>query len=239
MSVLFDGNRYLIQDYAIALTPGLQLVAPEPLSKKKKIAIAGLSTRPEIGDFEPLPFVANEVNDIEKIVGIDTVVKLLNEDLTAKKLQKELKRKEFNILHLATHGQFSSNLEQTFITLYDKKLGINELGNLIRAGDKDKLPIELLVLSACATAQGDDRAILGLAGIAARAGAKATIASLWAIDDKFASIFMAKFYENLSKAHNQKKTLARVLQEIQKFFIEKGSDEPSEWAPLVLVGNWL
>ena len=235
MSVLFNGERYLVQDYAIALAPSLQLIAPEPLSRRKKVAIAGLSISPEIAGLAPLRYVQDEINAIEKKVGIDTVVKILNEDLTAKNLRKELNRKEFNILHLATHGQFSSNLNQTFLALYQELLDINELGNLIRT----EFPIELLILSACETATGDDRATLGLSGIAARSGARATIASLWNINDKSAAVFMSDFYTNLGDSSIRDKTLAEVLQEVQKFFIERGGDEPHEWAAFILVGNWL
>ena len=64
-------------------------------------------------------------------------------------------------------------------------------------GDRED-PLELLVLSACETAAGDKRAALGLAGMAIRAGARSTLASLWQVDDLATSIFMTKFYEELS-----------------------------------------
>jgi CHAT domain-containing protein len=45
-------------------------------------------------------------------------------------------------------------------------------------------PLELLTLSACETAAGDDRAALGLAGIAIKAGARSALATLWNINDE-------------------------------------------------------
>ena len=98
-------------------------------------------------------------------------------------------------------------------------------------------PIELLVLSACQTAEGDRRAALGLAGVAVRSGARSTLASLWAVDDKSTSAFMVEFYKQLAKSHISK---ADALRQAQISLIkEYGFKHPFYWAPFVLVGNWL
>ena len=61
-------------------------------------------------------------------------------------------------------------------------------------------PLDLLVLSACETAVGDDRAALGLAGIALKAGARSAVATLWAINDDATSRLVMNFYERLGDA---------------------------------------
>jgi CHAT domain-containing protein len=69
------------------------------------------------------------------------------------------------VVHLATHGQFSSNEKDTFILTWDDRLNVNQLNTLLRSREEiGRNPIELLVLSACQTAAGDRRAALGLAG---------------------------------------------------------------------------
>lgn len=97
-------------------------------------------------------------------------------------------------------------------------------------------PIELLVLSACQTAEGDRRATLGLAGVAVRSGARSTLASLWAVGDESTAKLMGKFYEEL--ANNPNITKSQALQLAQQHILQN-KPHPRYWAPYVLIGNWL
>ncbi|NES82628.1 MAG: CHAT domain-containing protein, partial [Moorea sp. SIO2B7] len=98
--------------------------------------------------------------------------------------------------------------------------------------------IELLVLSACKTANGDSRAALGLAGVAVQSGARSTVASLWSVNDRSTSVFMKFFYQEL--ANTQKPiTKAEALRRAQVKLLDNQYKEPYYWAPYVLVGNWL
>ena len=103
-------------------------------------------------------------------------------------------------MHLATHGQFSSKASETFIRAWDKQIELKKLNSLPNKGDlSQQQPIELLVLSACQTAQGDQRAALGLAGVAVRSGARSTLATLWTVSDESTKEFMVQFYQELLK----------------------------------------
>ena len=108
---------------------------------------------------------------------------LLNESFSESNFNTEVNTSGYETVHLATHGEFSSVAEETFLLTWDDVINLNELNSLIRADQKQKNPIELLVLSACQTAAGDSRAALGLADIAVRGGARSTLASLWTVDD--------------------------------------------------------
>ena len=139
------------------------------------------------------------------------------------------------MVHLATHGEFSSDPEKTFILTSDKLVKVKEFDNLLRVSDSSKSKsIELLVLSACKTAEGDKRAALGLAGIAVRAGARSTLATLWSIDDRFTADVMSEFYRQLKAGVNK----AEALQRAQLAVFAK-DNSPYFWASYVLVGNWL
>ncbi|HCF28309.1 MAG TPA: hypothetical protein DEV81_14160, partial [Cyanobacteria bacterium UBA11049] len=97
--------------------------------------------------------------------------------------------------------------------------------------------IELLVLSACQTAAGDNRAALGLAGIAIKAGARSTVASLWSLDDESSALLMGEFYQELA---NRKVNKAEALRNAQLALLEEPRySHPRFWASFVLVGNWL
>lgn len=234
MVALYDGQQYVVQKYAVALTPGLQLLAPKSLARTQLKALTGGLTEARQG-FSALNNVANEVQQIQ--AELPSTV-LLNQAFTSASIHKEINSVPFPVVHLATHGQFSSNVEDTFILTWDDRLNVNELDTLLRSRDQTQSnAIELLVLSACQTAKGDKRAALGLAGVAVRAGARSTIASLWSIDDESSAVLMSQFYRELARTTVNK---AEALRQAQLSVLENLQyQHPRYWAPFVLVGNWL
>ena len=234
MAVLYDGQQYLIEKYNLALTPGLQLFTPKPLNNKDlKVLFGGLSESRQ--GFMSLPGVKTEINQIKSRISSQV---LLNQTFTTKALEKQISNTPFPVVHLATHGQFSCKLKDTFVLTWDNRINVKQLGELLQKRETySSNPIELLVLSACQTAQGDKRAALGLAGVAVRSGARSTLASLWAVDDQSTSAFMAEFYKQLAKPNVSK---AEALRQAQISLIrQRGFKHPFYWGPFVLVGNWL
>jgi CHAT domain-containing protein/lipopolysaccharide biosynthesis regulator YciM len=236
MSVLHDGRQYLVEKpYSIALTPGLRLLQPKPLQQQKlKALVAGLSESP-LPEFSPLPFVGTELKQIESQL---PSVELINQAFTPEAFQSKIDSQALPIVHLATHGQFSSNPEQTFILTWSRRLTVNQLASLLETSDRRKsTPIELLVLSACETIAGDRRAALGLAGVAVKAGARSTLATLWQINDESTAIFMEAFYHELVQKGVSK---AEALSNAQRHLFKNANfRHPYYWAPYVLLGNWL
>jgi CHAT domain-containing protein len=238
MSVLYDKQqeKYLIEKYAISLTPGLQLLNPKPLRKVNlKVLTAGVSEGRTIENrkFPPLTNVLPELEHIQVV--IPKTEQLFNQQFTANNLQNQLRSLPYSVVHLATHGEFSSDPEKTFILTWDRLLKVKEFDSLLRLnGETSSNNIELLVLSACKTAEGDKRAALGLAGIAIKAGARSTLATLWSVDDQSTADLMSEFYRELKAGLNK----AEALQggQLAVFAKEK---RPYFWAPFVLVGNWL
>jgi CHAT domain-containing protein len=234
MSALHDGKQYLVEKYSLAQTPGLQLLSPQPLQKQPlKILVGGISEARQ--GFAPLPGVAVEVQGITS--EIPTKV-LFNQTFTTEDVQHLIRETPFPIVHLATHGQFSSNVQETFILTWDNRLNVKELGEILQTREQDtNNPIELLVLSACQTAQGDNRAPLGIAGVAVRSGARSTLATLWSVDDKSAAEFMVEFYRQLAQ---NKVTKAEAMRQAQlKLLKQPEFSNPYYWSPFVLLGNWL
>ena len=248
MAVLYDGNQYLVEKYAIALTPSLQLLESKPLERGELTVLkAGIfADPPEVKvessekpiKFSALPSVEGELNQIQSQVPGELIV---NEEFTNDAIQRAIGLAPFRVVHLATHGLFSSTPEETFILTWEDTLNIDELNQLLRGREEgQREPIELLVLSACQTATGDRRAALGLAGVAVKAGARSTLATLWVVNDAATAELMINFYQEL----NQDKTIskAQALRRAQISMI-KGDDterrKPYYWAPFVLVGNWL
>ena len=235
IAALYDGENYLIERFNVALTPGLQLLPPKPLSEEDKNILIGAITEAHQG-FPALPGVAREVEEISTT--LPTRV-FLNENFTADILKGEVNRSNFPIVHLATHGQFSSNLDDTFLLGWEKPLQIQDFQVLIRERlPQINQPIDLLVLSACQTAEGDRRAALGLAGFAVRSGARSTLATLWSVNDQSTALLISDFYKHLAKQENISK--AEALRKAQITLLNNPTyNHPFYWAPFVLVGNWL
>ncbi len=236
MAALYDGKQYLVENYAIALTPGLELLPPQPLERKEiRLLFAGLSGSVE--GFSPLTEVEREKNGI--LAEIPQAVVLLNQDFTAKALRSQIEQAPFQIVHLATHGKFSSDRTQTFIRTLDRRINLDELNSILQTREQvQSTAIQLLTLSACQTAEGDERAALGLAGVAVRAGARSTLASLWSIDDLSSAVLMAEFYRHLVENPSISKSFA-LRQAQLALFKHPNYNHPSYWAAYVLLGNWL
>ncbi len=246
MAILHDGEKYLIQkDYNIALSSGLQLTAPQPLKRQPiKVLAAGTTQGFPQYNFPAIPKVEAELAEIKRIFDDSEV--LLNQEFTPENLQRKLTRSDYPVVHLATHGQFGSTSDRTFILSGndvdgDRVINVNQLDNLLRVRTlRNSQPIELLVLSACNTAEGDNKAVLGLAGVAVRAGARSTLATLWGANDDATAELMGYFYQNL--ANNSEISKAQALKDAQLALIQSPDSQyyhPYYWAPFVLVGNWL
>jgi CHAT domain-containing protein len=238
MAVLYDKQqqKYLVQKYAIALAPGLQLLDPKPLQQVRlNVLAAGVEKERSLEnrEFIPLENVPRELESIQSEVPKSE--KLLNQQFTETNLQNQLMATPFSVVHLATHGEFSSDPEKTFILTWDALLNVKRFDSLLRNSDENRSStIELLVLSACKTAEGDKRAALGLAGVAMRAGARSTLATLWSVDDRSTADLMSEFYRELNAGVNKAEALQRA--QLAVFAKEKS---PYFWAPFVLLGNWL
>lgn len=235
MAALYNGSEFLLEQYSIALAPGLQLIDPKPIEAQAlRVLTAGISESRQ--GFSSLPNVVGEVQEIQDTV--PTTV-LLNGDFTVKSFESRLTFESTPIVHMATHGKFSSNNAETFVLTWDDRLDITALNNLLQISELNQAgPVELLVLSACQTATGDKQAALGMAGMAVRSGARSTIATLWQVNDEATAILMSELYTDLA---TQTMTKAEALRNAQLRVLKepKFRQHPFFWAPYVLLGNWL
>ena len=235
MAALHDGEKFLIEKYAVAVTPGLALMEVKPAARvQAKVMIRGLSEARE--GFPALVNVPQEVGQIEKLYAKSD--SLMNERFAHDAMGDKLKREPFTIVHIASHGHFDKDVRKTFVLTFDKHLTLEDLESYLRPAQLRDHPLELLTLSACQTAAGDDRAALGLAGIAVKAGARSAFATLWSVNDAASTQLVGDFYTELTTHLEQSK--AQALQAAQrKLLAQPRYAHPCYWAPYLIIGNWL
>jgi CHAT domain-containing protein len=215
------------------MTPGLTLTDPRPLNRSQlRFLTAGLTK--SVQGFPALPYVAEEVASIEQLYKSD---QLINGAFQSATLERELREGRYGALHIATHGQFSPDVQDSFLLTYDGKLTMQTLDQLIGLFRYRQEPLELLTLSACQTGIGDDRAALGLAGVALKAGARSALATLWFINDEASASLISEFYRQL---RNPALSKAVALQRAQlRLLSDRIYEHPAYWSPFLLLNNWL
>ena len=233
MSGLFDGEKYLLEQYAVGVAPGLSLIeSQEATSPNSRFLFSGLAA--ERHGFPGLPAVVQEAELIAKSFA---PTELMDGTFLKDDLEDTFLRNDYRYVHIASHGQFSGKADSTFVLTYDGFLTLDDLENLIRPSSYRGAPVELLTLSACQTAAGDDKAALGLAGVAIKAGCRAALASLWFVSDQASALMVDEFYRALAKPGTTK---AKALQHAQTVLRnDPRFRHPRYWAPYIMIGNWL
>jgi CHAT domain-containing protein len=253
IAALHDGKDFLVQKYAIATVPSMGMVNLKLRDRRSNsILVMGLSDAMQ--GLSALPSVEVEVNTIAtQVLQGDA---FLNQSFTIENLKTQRKKKNYGIVHLATHAKFVSNtISGAFIQMWNERLYLDQLKSFNLGSE----PIEMLTLSACQTAVGKN---LGLGGVAAQNGAKSVLASLWVVSDAGTTPVMLSFYHNFpaakSKALALQQTQVALLtgavriegQQIQGIptlsavtlkKLNQAIDlkHPYFWASFILVGNWL
>ncbi|MBW4643943.1 MAG: CHAT domain-containing protein [Goleter apudmare HA4340-LM2] len=249
MAALYDQKerKYLIQKYAIATTSSLQLTNPKKgnLQSSDRALVLAVTQAATIDDktWPALNYVSEEFQSIKQT--FVNSQKLENDEFNQNNLAAEIKKQAYPIVHIATHAQFGIIPEDTFLVAgNNEKLTINQLETLLRQAGNTTNSVELLALTACETATGDDRATLGLAGVALQASTKSALASLWSVDDESTANLVAEFYHKLrnsgmSKAQALQAAQVKLINAKQTPEIDKKYDHPYYWSAFILIGNWL
>ncbi len=262
VAAMHDGKQFLIEKYGVSLIPSFGLTDSRYRDVRNlKILAMGAS---DFTDQNDLPAVPLELAEILR--GSWQGEKFLNEQFTVENFIEQNKQQDFAIIHLATHGEFQSgDISNSYIQFWNRKLNMNELRKLAEElgwNSASSQPVELMVLSACRTALGDEKAELGFAGLAVQAGVKSALASLWYVSDAGSLALMNEFYQHLNMTANKAEALrqAQLAMIRGKVQVEqgqlRGSDQeplplpdklaisnvnfshPYFWSSFILIGNW-
>jgi len=259
MGALHDGKQFAVEKFAVATVTGMSMTSTSlPPTQEPGFLVVGVSEPgPVVDRLGPaiveqilgkavahrpatlraalaLPGVRKEV---EAISGIMPGTAMLDAAFTVEGFRREAESGSYRIMHIASHGFFGGSADSSYILAYDDLLTLDGLQSLLRSDHFRKNAIELLSLSACETAEGDERSPLGISGAAIKARAKSVLGTLWPVEDNAARRVMEGFYRGIAAGHQTK---AVALRQAQVELLR--SDEfahPLFWAPFVLIGNWL
>ncbi len=253
LAALYDGKQWLVERYGVNNIIGATLTKFDAQRQPLRVLAAASTGEAtvRIGDrterFPPLIYTKSEVEAIANLVPNTTV--LLDQAFSREALLAQMG--SHNVVHLATNAKFSPNTPEDSLIL---------LGNGDRVMFKDLqnwnlTNVDLLVLSSCDTAiggvRGDGTEILSFAYMAQRAGAKAVLGSLWAVDDRGTQILMSQFYGSLAQGATKTDSLRQaqlaMIQSDRTKGIGTAEDpqtkkrlsHPFYWAAFVLTGNGL
>ena len=265
LAALNDGRRFVVERFAVATVTGLSMTEMTANPSHHRLALlAGLSEPgpvvSKVSDLLPalagdaaagveaapvetrgmrlkealaLPGVKHEIEDIRKIM---PGTEMLDSDFTLARFARAAESGDYRIIHIASHGVFGGSASSSFILTYDDLLTMNGLERLLQGSGVEANPIELLTLSACETAQGNERAPLGIAGAAVKARARSVMGTLWPVSDDAAQAFMRDFYAHLARGESK----ARAMQAAQRAIMaDSRYAHPFFWAPFIVVGNWM
>ncbi|MDH5445837.1 MAG: CHAT domain-containing protein [Gammaproteobacteria bacterium] len=231
-SALHDGQQFLVEKMALAISPGLELTdSSSTADKSPRVLLGGLTQ--SVQGFPALLHVQSEIDSIHKMYGGNI---LLNDDFQSANMKSALSKQHYQVAHIASHGEFGKNVNNSFLLTYDSRVRVNDLARVIGLGRFAEQPLELLTLSACYTAAGDERAALGLAGITVKAGARSALASLWPINDRATAKLMSVFYREWKKPDTGKAAALRLAQ--LEMLKDVRYRHPGYWSPYLMIGNW-
>lgn len=219
-SVLYDGNKFLIEDFAIAYSLGFSPVI-ETSQQPSKTLLVGIDNPP--APWSQLPYAEEEIDAIAKTVPAS--VKAQEKTFSNFKTIQP----SFKSIHIATHAQLAVDVRESTIVFGDREVSMAEFERVLASRTE---PVDLLVLSGCQTGVGDSRSVLGLAGIAAKNRVNKVLASLWGINDADTAKLMEQFYNlrqsGISEAKSLQMAQVRML---------RSNLPPSSWSSFVLIEN--
>jgi len=183
--------------YALTLTPSLgltNLAATASIPGPGRMLLGGSSRFPN--GLAELPLVRQELQTLAAENSSDL---LLDTDFTDRSLLRAAGSTNYRRVHLATHALFRGG-RPTVARLYTSsgELNLSDLARSLLEGPS-RGELDLLSLSACRTALGDEQSELGLVGLALRTGSRSAVGTLWFVDDAVSAAFFVEFYRQLAR----------------------------------------
>ena len=225
VGALHDGRQFVVDKLAVAVTPSLELTDLLPTPRRKGTLLSVGLTESVDGMSAPR-YADTEVQAIRTLYGGKL---LMNKQFSSPSLEEEIKDQGVGIVHVASHTVVASDPKNSYVLAHDGRITMDRLSQLVGLQQYRQQPLDLLTLSACETPEEDDRAALGLTGVAVKTGARTVLASLWIADNETTSELISEFYRQLQDPSLSKAVALQRAQ--QKILAQRGHSHPSFGQP--------
>lgn len=233
-AALTDGDRYLIDDYALFALPSASVLRFLPEKRKPSTGTMLALGNPTINQ-PGLATLESTVEQVEAIASIYEVQPLLGEEASETTLRS--RAGEAEILQILAHGQYNPD-NPLFSTLYlaadaknDGDLQVREIYGL----DLTKAT-NLVVLGACELQKGDLRGgdeVVAMNRAFLYAGTPSVMANLWIVKARPTALLLEHFYRQLRSGLGKAEALREAQMKVREEF-----PHPYYWSAFVLTGDW-
>jgi filamentous hemagglutinin family protein len=204
-------GRPLGELFALTITPSLGLIELDPTQRafRGQLLLAGASQFSN--GLAPLPMVRQELQALAREHPSHL---LLDNSFTPTALIDQALAGQINQLHIATHANFLPGQTGVLYTP-NTTLSLAELGRRLRSRSSSH-PLDLISMSACLTALGDEQSELGFVGMALQAGARSGLGTLWEVDDTATAAFFIELYRFLKVGLTKDQALQATQQAFRR-----------------------
>jgi CHAT domain-containing protein len=235
------GGQYLIERFTLSYAPSLASLYWPLQHEGDGSYTSVLSVGNPTGDLLAAQAEATAVAGL-----FSDATLLLREEGTEAAVKGTLGAREYDVVHLSTHGLFDPAMPLLSEVVFRE--GGGEDGHLY-AGEILGLSLsqtELVVMSACQTALppeirqdvvvGDE--IQGLGQALFVAGVPTALLTLWNVNDASTGELMVEFYQELMSGQAKAESLAEAQLALLRGDYSLAYRHPYYWAPFVMYGDW-
>ncbi|MDB9516131.1 AAA-like domain-containing protein [Roseofilum reptotaenium CS-1145] len=235
---LHDREQYLVQKYAVAFTPALEIIEPEDKVKRPlKALVAGIARTFDIREegilLEPSPTIEQEIEKVSSIISSSV---LFNENFTNTAFKKALKNFDFSVIHLTNIDHLSMDLGNV-ISTWDEIISYEDFGILVDSlNQRQDKGIDLLVLDYLKSFVSNYEFTNQLTKYNIRTILTHRRHTSVVPLNNYIPDFMGKFYQKWTQSNTSK---AEALRRAQVSFIKNPElSHPDNWANYILIGDW-
>jgi CHAT domain-containing protein len=247
-------GRYVVSTHFVSYAPSagawylLQTMPAQQTAGRSFLGVGGVPYDSNLGKiavtrgygaegFGNLPGSKDEVVAAAEVLRSANNTLLMGAEATEKAF-KDARLSDRAVIHLAVHGIENQLRPEQAALLLLSDAGSGEDG-ILQASEIVQLRTnaDLIVLSACDTAQGRLQGAEGIANLARAfllSGTRSVVATLWAVDDTWSLSLMKQFYKNLVNGRSVTEALTTAKREIIRLYGPRAI--PYYWAGFTVEG---
>jgi CHAT domain-containing protein len=228
-AALFDGQRYLVENYTIRYAPSAARTSRTPATLAPAVAIAD----PAAAGWPSLPHSRDEAAEIAAVHGASLIA---GAEVTRARFLESLQRSA--LVHYAGHADSNAGAYGALLLAPSgNDSGILAASDIARLTLHERAP--LVVLSACGTLRGETRHVAGMPTLARAfltAGARAVVGTQWEVEDDLTTPLFVHFHQELHAGQAP----ARALRSAQIAMLQTSdprSHHPAAWSAVAVLSN--